>query len=164
MQRVASWVRRGSEWAAWGQSPLLLAVRLLLGVQFAQSGWGKLHHLDRVTAFFTELKLPAPAVTAGVVASMELVGGVLFALGLGARVSAVPLVVMMCVAYATSDIDALRNTTPFDTSPLTDAAPFQFLLGFLLVLVFGPGALSADAVIARRFAAGAGAAPKKKKK
>jgi hypothetical protein len=29
------------------QSPFLLAVRLYWGRQFAQSGWGKLHHLDK---------------------------------------------------------------------------------------------------------------------
>ena len=164
MQRLAAWLARWAEWTAWGQSPLLLVVRLLLGSQFAQSGWGKLHHLDRVTTFFTHLQLPAPGVTAVVVAVMELVGGVVFLLGLGARAAAVPLVVMMCVAFATSDVDALRSTTLLDTSPLTDAAPFQFLLGFLLVLVFGPGAFSLDAIFARRFSVRPAAEPKKKKK
>ena len=31
------------------QSPLLLAIRLYWGWQFAQDGWGKLTHLARVT-------------------------------------------------------------------------------------------------------------------
>ena len=31
------------------QSVLLLAVRLYWGWQFMQTGWGKLHHLDKVT-------------------------------------------------------------------------------------------------------------------
>ena len=46
------------------QSPLLLAIRLYWGWQFAQDGWGKLTHLDRVTQFFTSLNLPAPGTTA----------------------------------------------------------------------------------------------------
>ena len=46
------------------QSPLLLAVRLYWGWQFAQSGWGKLHHLSNLTGFFTSLNLPAPGLTA----------------------------------------------------------------------------------------------------
>ena len=31
------------------QSPLLLVIRLYWGWQFAQDGWGKLTHLDKVT-------------------------------------------------------------------------------------------------------------------
>ena len=56
------------------QSPLLLAIRLYWGWQFVQDGWGKLTHLDRVTQFFTSLNLPAPGVTAMLVALVELVG------------------------------------------------------------------------------------------
>ena len=37
-----------------------LVARITLGAVFAGTGWGKLTHLDKVTAFFTELGLPAP--------------------------------------------------------------------------------------------------------
>jgi len=37
------------------QNPLLLAIRLYWGWQFAQDGWGKLTHLDRVTQFFAHI-------------------------------------------------------------------------------------------------------------
>ena len=50
------------------QSPLLLAIRLYWGFQFAQDGWGKLTHLDKVTEFFASLSLPAPHMTALLVA------------------------------------------------------------------------------------------------
>ncbi len=60
------------------QSPLLLAIRLYWGWQFVQDGWGKLTHLARVTEFFSSLNLPAPGATAALVASVELVGGILF--------------------------------------------------------------------------------------
>ena len=43
------------------QSPFLLAVRLYWGWQLAESGWGKLHNLAKVTEFFTSLNLPMPA-------------------------------------------------------------------------------------------------------
>ena len=33
------------------QDPLLLAIRLYWGWQFAQDGWGELPHLDKVTFF-----------------------------------------------------------------------------------------------------------------
>ena len=57
------------------QSPFLLFVRLYWGWQLAQSGWGKLHNIDKVTEFFMSLGLPAPGLTAHFIASLELVGG-----------------------------------------------------------------------------------------
>jgi putative oxidoreductase len=46
---------RFSEWSAKLRSPFLSAVRLYWGWQFAQTGWEKLHHLGKITAFFTSL-------------------------------------------------------------------------------------------------------------
>jgi putative oxidoreductase len=140
------------QWAAlldWGRSPFLLLVRLVFGVQFAQSGWGKLHSLPDVTQFFTDLGIPMPGANAVVVATHEFVGGILIALGLGGRIVPVPLIFMMCVAYATSDIEAVQKSSLWNTDPFTSAAPFLFLLTFLLVLFFGPGAFSADELIKR---------------
>ena len=67
------------------QSPLLLAIRLYWGWQFAQDGWGKLTHLDRVAQFFASLNLPAPGATALAVATIEFGGGLLLAFGIGSR-------------------------------------------------------------------------------
>ncbi len=65
------------------QSPFLLAVRLYWGWQFAQSGWGKLHHLDKITDFFTSLSIPFPAANAHFVSGLEFIGGILLIMGLG---------------------------------------------------------------------------------
>ena len=67
------------------KSPLLLAVRLYWGWQFMQDGWGKFTHLDKVTEFFASLNLPAPAMAALMVATVELVGGFLFTFGIASR-------------------------------------------------------------------------------
>src|SRR6516225_5539561 len=37
--------------------PILLA-RLAMGYEFVSSGWGKLHALEKLTAYFVQLKLP----------------------------------------------------------------------------------------------------------
>jgi putative oxidoreductase len=81
------------------ESPLLLAIRLYWGWQFAQDGWGKLTHLDKVTQFFASLNLPAPALAALMVALIELVGGPLFALGFASRLTSLVLFVNMTMAY-----------------------------------------------------------------
>src|ERR1700733_12374366 len=85
LRSIRIWYKRGAFVLSYLQSPLLLAIRLYWGYQFMQDGWGKLTHLDKVTEFFTSLALPAPGATAFMVGSIELVGGLLFLLGLGSR-------------------------------------------------------------------------------
>src|SRR5271156_1750111 len=76
-----------------GVAPLL--ARLTLGITFVGTGWGKLHHLEKVTAYFTELGLPAPHFQATLVGSTELVGGALVLLGIGSRLASLPLLFTM---------------------------------------------------------------------
>ncbi len=138
--------------AAYLQSPLLLVIRLYWGVSFAQTGWGKLMNLDRTTEFFTSLNLPMPRLNAIAAGSTECLGGVLLALGLFARPAAVPLTFTMIVAYATADREALLGIFSAPDKFL-GADPFLFLFASLLVLAFGPGKLSLDALLAKKTAA-----------
>lgn len=130
------------------QSPLLLAIRLYWGWSFAQTGWGKLTHLEKTTAFFTDLGLPLPKVNAIMAGATECGGGVLLALGLFARPASIPLIFTMLVAYWTADREALMAITS-DPDKFLSAAPFLFLLASLIVLAFGPGKLSLDALIGK---------------
>jgi putative oxidoreductase len=130
------------------QSPFLLAVRLYWGWQLVQSGWGKLHNIDKVTEFFTSLGLPAPGLTAHFIASLEFVGGVLLILGLASRLIAVPLTINLIVAFITADHDALMSIFS-DPDKFYAAAPYTFLFASILILIFGPGLFSADAAISK---------------
>ena len=132
--------------AAYLQSPLLLVIRLYWGVSFAQTGWGKLMNLDRTTEFFTSLHLPMPRLNAIAAGSTECFGGVLLALGLFARPAAVPLAFTMIVAYATADREALLGIFSAPDKFL-GADPFLFLFASVIVLAFGPGKLSLDALL-----------------
>jgi putative oxidoreductase len=130
------------------QSPFLLFVRLYWGWQLAQSGWGKLHNIEKVTEFFMTLGLPAPGFTAHFIASLEFVGGILLILGLAARLIAVPLTINMIMAYIIADHDALMSIFS-NPDKFYAAAPYTFLFASVVILIFGPGLFSADAVIAR---------------
>ena len=132
------------------QSPLLLAIRLYWGWQFAQDGWGKLHHLDRVGQFFASLNLPMPAETALFVALIEFAGGILFALGIGTRFVSLVLFVNMTVAFWTAEKDAFLGvlTNP-DKFQAADA--YNYWFAALLILILGPGTFAADRLIGRRF-------------
>ncbi|MBI3680081.1 MAG: DoxX family protein [Acidobacteria bacterium] len=131
------------------QSPFLLLVRLYWGWQFIETGWGKVNNIGKVTAFFTTLGIPLPGLNAHLVAGLELVGGLLLILGLGARPIGFLLSINMLVAYITADREALLSFIS-DPDKFTAAAPFTFLVASLIVLIFGAGWFSMDSWIAWR--------------
>ncbi|MEI9972917.1 MAG: DoxX family protein [Ignavibacteriota bacterium] len=127
----------------------LLAVRLYWGWQFAQDGWGKLNNLAKVTDFFSSLGLPAPGFTAASIASLELVGGILLAIGLGSRLIALLLTANMLMAYITADREALFSVFS-DPDKFYAAAPYTYLVASIIILLFGPGKFSVDALLAKK--------------
>ena len=131
------------------QAPFLLAVRLYWGWQFAQTGWGKLHNLAKITAFFTTLNIPFPAFNAHFIAGLEFFGGILLILGLGTRLIGFLMAANMLVAYWTADREALASIFS-DPGKFYVADPFTFLFASLIVLIFGAGYLSLDHIIAKR--------------
>jgi putative oxidoreductase len=141
------------------QSPFLFVIRAFWGWALVQSGWGKLHNIDKVVEFFGTLNLPNPPLFARAVSLLELVGGMLLLLGLCSRPIALLLTGNMIGAYMTADSDAWHafftdDNGAFsffggDTGKFFAADPFPYLMVSILVLIFGPGLLSLDALIAR---------------
>ena len=134
------------------QSPLLLAIRLYWGWQFAQDGWGKLTHLDKVTDFFTSLNLPAPHMTALMVALIELCGGILFALGIASRLTSLVLFVNMTMAYLSVPDDRVNFSHIFSKpDDFYGASPYTYWFAAFLILILGPGLFAVDTLLRRRF-------------
>jgi putative oxidoreductase len=131
------------------QSPMLLAVRVYWGFQFAQTGWGKLHSLAKITGFFASLNIPVPGLTAPAISLLEFVGGILLVLGLFSRPIAFLLAGNMFVAYWTADREALASAFS-DPSKFYIADPYTFLFASLMVLIFGAGFFAVDTLIAKR--------------
>lgn len=132
------------------QSPFLLAVRLYWGWQLIQSGWGKLHNLPKVTEFFASLGLPMPGLMAVFISCVEFFGGIFLAVGLLSRLTALLLTVNMVMAYVMADREALLSFLS-DPDKFAAAAPFVFLVASLIVLTFGPGKISLDTLLLRRY-------------
>ena len=130
------------------QSPFLLLVRMYWGWQFTQTGLGKLHKLPKVTDFFTSLGIPLPHANAVFVSNLELIGGVLLFVGLGSRFISLLLAGDMFVAYLASDREALRAIFS-DPGKFYNADPYTFLFASLIILIFGPGLFSLDALLQR---------------
>lgn len=137
------------------QSPFLLAVRLFWGFQFAQTGWGKFfgQGIPKVAEFFGSIGIPLPYASAVLASTTELVGGVLLMLGFCTRLTAIPLIFTMIVAYLTTEMDAVRGlfSNPDD---FLKATPFLFLFACLILLIFGPGLFSVDHLLRRNSARG----------
>jgi putative oxidoreductase len=130
------------------QSPFLLLIRLYWGWQLIQSGWGKLHNLEKVTDYFTSLGLPMPAQMAVFISCVELFGGIFLALGLLSRLTALVLTVNLISAYIIGDREALFSIFS-DPDKFYAAAPYTFLVASLIVLIFGAGKLSLDELLNR---------------
>ena len=143
IERPYAWFLRAADAC---QSPLLLAVRLYWGWQFWQAGWGKAMNIPHVVEYFTSLGIPAPTLNAYFIAWLEVVGGILLALGLFSRLIAFPLTIDMIVAYIVGDREALGAILS-EPDKFYAATPYTFLFASLLILFFGPGKFSLDTLI-----------------
>ncbi|MDL5051014.1 DoxX family protein [Oscillatoria amoena NRMC-F 0135] len=133
------------------QNLLLLLLRLKWGYDFFAAGRGKLANHEQVTNFFTSLGIPLPGLNAWFVGGVEMAGGLLLIAGLATRPVAAVLSINMLVAYLSVAEDRTALLGMFqDSDAMVAASPFLFLLASLLCLAFGPGRLSADAILVRR--------------
>jgi hypothetical protein len=70
----------------------------------------------------------------------------LLIIGLASQTLSLLIVISMAVAYLTADFEAVSNIFS-DPDKFVKADPFPFLLTALIVLVFGPGRFSVDALL-----------------
>ena len=136
-------------------APLL--TRIIVGYTFYETGMGKLARPEGVTAFFTGLGIPFPALNAAFVSRLEYWGGLALLVGLGTRFFAFMLSSTMVVALLTADKDAFLENWANGLSGLTTAAglgdapavaPFLLLALMSWLIFHGPGWASIDAVVA----------------
>jgi putative oxidoreductase len=127
-----------------------LVTRVVLGHAFYLTGKGKLANLDNVVGFFTSLGIPLPELNAAFVSRLEFYGGLLLVAGLLTRIVAAGLASTMVVALLTADresfLGAIRGTG--EAGP-TDVAAFVFLVLLSWLVIYGPGLVSLDALLAR---------------
>jgi uncharacterized membrane protein YphA (DoxX/SURF4 family) len=91
-----------------------------------------------VTAFF-HARSSRPAFQATLVASTELVCGVLLLLGLATRFAAVPLAIAVLVALGTALADRIES--PADLFGIAEAL---YIVLFAYLATYGPGPISLD--------------------
>jgi uncharacterized membrane protein YphA (DoxX/SURF4 family) len=123
-------------------------IRFLVGLVFFFEGIKKFLFPDQWGAGrFARIGIPSPHLLAPFVGVVEIVCGFLVLAGLFTRLAAIPLLVVISVAIASTKIPILMKSGfwPMEAEARTD---YAMLLGLLFLLIVGAGALSFDARIA----------------
>ena len=126
----------------------MILVRLAVGAVFLTEGIQKFLFPDALgVGRFTKIGIPAPEIMAPFVGVFEIGCGVLLILGLLTRLAAIPLIIDMVVAIATTKIPILLKSGVWAMAheARTD---YTMLLGCLFFLIVGAGRWSVDAHLA----------------
>ncbi len=137
--------------ASYLQSLLLLVLRLYWGSSFFQTGKGKLGKINQIAEYFSSLGIPYPEINAWLAACTECFGGLLLMAGLASRLTTIPLIITMVVAYATAEHESAAAFLN-DQDKFIGSAPLTYLLVALIVFAFGPGVFSVDYFLGRKYA------------
>ncbi len=130
--------------------PATVLVRLIVGAVFFSEGAQKfLFPVALGAGRFAKIGIPWPSLSAPFVGVFELGCGLLVLAGLATRLAAIPLIIDMVVAIATTKIPMLLKAG-FWSMAHEARVDWSMLLGALFLLVVGGGAWSVDARLSRR--------------
>ena len=121
-----------------------ILVRLMVGWVFMSEGIQKFLFPDALgVGRFMKIGLPSPQFFAPFVGATEIVCGALLIVGLLTRLAAIPLLIDILVAIATTKVPMLAKAGFWSTmhEARTD---FCMLLGIIFLLIVGSGTLSLD--------------------
>ena len=113
--------------------------RLLIGVPFAMSGFGKLVAYGATTAYIASAGLPVPPLAYAIAVLVELGGGVLLIAGYQARSVALAMAVFSLAAAV-----SFHNNFADQNQMIHFLKNVMITGGLLQIVAFGAGALSVD--------------------
>lgn len=123
----------------------LLILRVSLGVVFVAHGIDKFRAgLGMVEGAFAGWDVPAAGITAPLTAGLEVVAGIALIIGLGTRIAAglLGLVMIGALFFVKAELGII-STTPMPGAELDLA----LLVGLVVLFIGGPGAAAADGAI-----------------
>ncbi len=123
-----------------------LIIRVIVGGLFLLHGIDKFSTgISNVGDRFGSLGVPLSGTSALVVAAVEVVAGIALIAGLGTRLAALALAIVMVGAliFVKSDMGILSSGGPMPGAELD----LSLLAGLLAVMIIGPGPMSADAAM-----------------
>jgi len=136
------------------------ALRGAVGSVFIVSGLLKLLYENQGPGRFAKIGLPDPTQLAYFVGLVEIAAGTMLVLGLLTRLAAIPLVIDMVVAIATTKVPLLfgAGPEPVAAMPKTGFLAFAYqarldltmLTACVYFVIVGAGVLSLDEILSRR--------------
>jgi putative oxidoreductase len=138
-----------------------ILLRIMAGSVFFWEGLLKFELANQGVGRFTKLGFPFPGLTADMVGTIEIIGGLFLMLGFLSRFVAIAFVIEMLVAMLSTKISMYLGTSPL---PLPSVPPQTGLWAVLheirseyaqltcsaFILWMGPGAISLDAWLRRK--------------
>ena len=123
----------------------IVFIRISVGLIFATQGFLKYADPNMGVNRFTRIGFPAPLFTAHFVGACEMVCGTLLLLGLWARISTIPLLLVITTAIATTKLPELLHPHQGFWYMVSDArTDFSMLCSLLFLVISGPGVWSVD--------------------
>ena len=123
-----------------------LFFRLILSYGFYEPAMKKLNNFDAIVQWFGSLGMPFPTVNAVLATATETSGFILLFLGLGTRLISIPLIVVMIVAIVT-----VHLPNGFSAGNNGYEIPLYYMLMLISLIITGPGRLSLDAIIEKKY-------------
>ncbi len=129
----------------------IVLVRLAVGLIFATQGFLKYVDPNLGVHRFARIGFPAPLFTALFVGAFEMVCGTLVLLGLWTRLAAVPLLIIISTAIATTKIPEIFRSGQGFWFMVSDArTDFAVFCSLLFLILSGPGQWSLDRLRERK--------------
>ncbi|HLG41084.1 MAG TPA: DoxX family protein [Chitinophagaceae bacterium] len=127
-----------------GNAKTTIIIRLMVGAVFLSEGIQKFLFADKLGAGrFAKIGLPNPDFLGPFAGSFEIICGILVLIGLFTRLAAIPLLIIMLVAIATTKVQLLADNGLW--SMLHDSrTDWAMLLGSIFLLIKGGGGWSVD--------------------
>jgi putative oxidoreductase len=133
----------------------IVLIRLAAGLIFFTQGILKFIDPNMGVARFTRIGFPHPNFTAHFVGTLEIACALLVLLGLWTRAAAVPLLIVISTAIATTKIPELFRANQGFWYMVSDArTDFAMFCCLLFLILAGPGGWSLDAQRARENTSG----------
>jgi putative oxidoreductase len=141
----------------------LLAVRVLMGWEYLEAGLEKFHGENWFTGIQSQFPFPfngvPPAISWQMATWFEIIGGIALIIGLGTRFFSLSLIVLSVVAIAAVHWPAewssfavlMKGYVITDDGFGNFKLPVLFIAMLTALLFHGPGRLSLDALIRRRY-------------
>lgn len=140
-----------------GQSSIVI-IRLMAGVVFFFEGILKFVYANQGVGRFTKLGFPFPEIMAHIIATGEIVGGLLLIFGLFTRFISFYFIIQMIVAVLSTKISLYFGNSPLPMPPVPPKAGFWVvehesrsdyaqILTCLFLLIEGAGRTSLDFIL-----------------